>query len=217
MADNTTKHIAEQRILPILTIENAVQAQAIGAGLVDGGLPVAEVTLRTEFAFDALRLMSATGDLLVGAGTVCSVDDARRAVDSGARFIVSPGFQPAVVTWCQHQRIPVIPGVATPTEALAVRDLGITTAKFFPAKVFGGPSWLAALASPLAGMQFIATGGVRGETMSDYLSQPNVAAVGGSWFIPSTAAPTTREVADRAAAVMAQVRNLFPAGGSSHD
>ena len=175
------------RIIPVVVIRNADRAEALGEALVAGGVPVAEVTFRTAAAPEAIRRMATNSNLLVGAGTVLTPDQVDQAVDAGASFIVSPGFSQAVVLRAQHHGLPVYPGAVTPTEIMAALDLGLTTLKFFPADVYGGPAALRALGAPFGQVQFIPTGGVSASNLADYMALPNVAAVGGSWMVPAAA------------------------------
>lgn len=199
----------ENRIVPVVVINQANRAESLGEALVAGGIPVAEVTFRTDAAPEAIRRMSANGDLLVGAGTVLSVDQVDQAVDAGATFIVSPGFSPAVVQRAQRHGLPVFPGAVTPTEIMAALDLGLSTLKFFPAYIYGGPAALKALGAPFPQVRFIPTGGVSADNLATYLSLPNVAAVGGSWMVPADVidagdmATIQRLCAEAAAAVSA--------------
>lgn len=180
-------HVADNRIIPVVVINRADHAEALGEALVTGGIPIAEVTFRTDAAPEAIQRMSANPDLLVGAGTVLNPAQVDQAVDAGARFIVSPGFSAAVVKRAQQHGLPVFPGAVTPSEIMAALDLGLTTIKFFPANVYGGPAALKALGAPFPQVRFIPTGGVSGENLATYLSLPNVAAVGGSWMVPASA------------------------------
>ncbi len=176
--------VTENRLVPVVVIDQADRAESLGEALVAGGIPVAEVTFRTDAAPEAIRRMSANGYLLVGAGTVLTVDQVDEAVDAGAQFIVSPGFSAAVVLRAQQHGLPVFPGAVTPTEIMAALDLGLTTLKFFPANLYGGPAALRALGAPFPQVRFIPTGGVSVDNLETYLSLPNVAAVGGSWMVP---------------------------------
>jgi len=176
--------VTENRIVPVVVINQATRAESLGEALVAGGIPVAEVTFRTDAAPEAIRRMSANADLLVGAGTVLTVDQVDQAMDAGAQFIVSPGFSAAVVQRAQHHGLPVFAGAVTPTEIMAALDLGLTTLKFFPANLYGGPAALKALGAPFPQVRFIPTGGISVDNLAAYLSLPNVAAVGGSWMVP---------------------------------
>ena len=173
------------RVIPVAVVEDAATAEPLGQALVAGGLPVAEVTLRTEAAVEAIAVMSRIDGLLVGAATVVSVDQVDQAISAGARFIVSPGLRADVVRRAQEAQIPVVPGAVTPSEIMQARALSLDTVKFFPASVYGGPSAIRALAAPFVGMTFIPTGGVGPQNLGDYLSLPCVPAVGGSWMVPS--------------------------------
>ncbi|CAL8973183.1 KHG/KDPG aldolase [Propionicimonas sp. T2.31MG-18] len=179
--------LSGSRIVPVVVINNVDRAVGLGQALVAGGIPVAEVTLRTEAAPEAIRRMAANPDLLVGAGTVLNVAQVDKAAEAGARFIVSPGFSADVVRRAQQHDLPVFPGAVTPTEIMAALDLGLTTVKFFPANVYGGPAALRALGAPFGQVQFIPTGGVSAANLGEYLSLPNVASVGGSWMVPADA------------------------------
>ena len=173
-------------VIPVVKIERAEDAVGLGRALLEGGLPCAEITFRTAAAEEAIhRISTSLPEMIVGAGTVLSVDQADQAVSAGARFIVSPGFNPKVVDWCLDQQIPVTPGVATPTEINMALDKGLEILKFFPAEALGGIKTLRALAAPYGGVRFIPTGGVNAENLGEYLSLPYVHACGGSWLAKS--------------------------------
>jgi 2-dehydro-3-deoxyphosphogluconate aldolase/(4S)-4-hydroxy-2-oxoglutarate aldolase len=176
--------LGSNRIVPVVVIERADRAVGLGEALVAGGIPVAEVTLRTAAGIDAIAAMAGNPDLLVGAGTVLTADQVDRAVDAGARFIVSPGFSPRVVERALERGVDVVPGTVTPTEIMAALDMGLTTLKFFPANVYGGAPALKALGAPFGGVRFIPTGGVSAANIGEFLALENVAAVGGSWMVP---------------------------------
>lgn len=175
--------IGAGRILPVVVLEDAAAAGALAGALVDGGLRSVEVTFRTDAAADAIRAMSERPDLLVGAGTVLTPDQVDRAVAAGARFVVSPGFGPAVVRRCQDLGVPVFPGVASATEIQLALDAGLRTVKFFPAEQLGGLAMIKALAAPFRAVRFIPTGGVNTENLPGYLAHPAVLAVGGTWMV----------------------------------
>lgn len=179
------KQLRSARIIPVVSLNNASSAAAVAAALVDGGLPVVEVVFRSEAAEDALRAM-AVGEprAILGAGTILSAAMASRAVAAGAQFIVSPGLNPEVVDWCRGKGVPVIPGVATPSEIEAAMRLGLTTLKFFPAEANGGVAALKAISAPYPSLTFMPTGGISVELLKSYLSLKQVVAVGGSWMIP---------------------------------
>jgi 2-dehydro-3-deoxyphosphogluconate aldolase/(4S)-4-hydroxy-2-oxoglutarate aldolase len=173
------------RIIPVVAIHDAQNANPLADALIEGGLPSAEITFRTEAALDAISCMAKRGDMLVGAGTVLKVEQARRAVDSGACFIVSPGFNPKVVQYCVENHIPVTPGTSTPTDIERAIDFGLDVVKFFPAEAFGGVKTLKAISAPFGMMRFIPTGGIGPHNLIAYLSLPNIPACGGSWMVKS--------------------------------
>ncbi|MEO3746191.1 bifunctional 4-hydroxy-2-oxoglutarate aldolase/2-dehydro-3-deoxy-phosphogluconate aldolase [Plantactinospora sp. B5E13] len=175
--------IAATRILPVVVLENASAAPDLAAALTAGGLRAIEVTFRTAAAADAIRLMAERPDLLVGAGTVLTPAQVDQAADAGARFVVSPGFSPAVVRHCQERGLPVFPGAATATEIQMALDAGLETVKFFPAEQLGGVGMIKALAAPFRSVRFIPTGGVNTGNLADYLGVPAVLAVGGTWMV----------------------------------
>jgi len=155
----------------------------LAEALLDGGIGCAEVTFRTPSAGEAIHGISSTcGELLVGAGTVLTVEQAEQATQAGARYVVAPGFDPAVVDWCQAHNVPVIPGVATPTEISMALARGLDLLKFFPAEAMGGVQMLRALSAPFASVRFVPTGGITAANLPQYLALPNVAACGGSWM-----------------------------------
>lgn len=178
------QQLSDGGLIPVVAIENAEDAVPLGQALVAGGLPCAEITFRTAAAREAIQAMSnAFPDMLVGAGTVLSVEQAAQAVEAGAKFIVSPGFDVKVVEWCQQNNVPVTPGVLTPTEVAAALNAGLDTLKFFPAEAGGGLKMLKALAGPYVGVKFIPTGGINADNLADYLRFPAVLACGGSWIV----------------------------------
>jgi 2-dehydro-3-deoxyphosphogluconate aldolase/(4S)-4-hydroxy-2-oxoglutarate aldolase len=180
-----------RRVIPVVVVRDVAVAHPLGEALAAGGLPVAEVTFRTAAAEAALRILAET-DLLVGAGTVLHPELVDRAVEAGARFVVTPGFSDAVVSRCAELGVPVIPGVATASEVMAALAHGLDVLKLFPAGVAGGPALLRALAGPFPDVRFVPTGGVSAASMADYLRLSCVAAVGGSWMV----APSLLEAGD---------------------
>jgi 2-dehydro-3-deoxyphosphogluconate aldolase / (4S)-4-hydroxy-2-oxoglutarate aldolase len=180
---DVTGLLARVRLIPVITIEDAAQAEPLAEALKAGGLPCAEVTLRTDAAEEAIRIMSQDPDMLVGAGTVLSENQAERAIAAGSGFIVTPGFSGKVVRACQDRSVPVIPGAVTATEIGTALDNGIRVVKFFPAATMGGPAALRALAGPFPMMRFVPTGGVTPGNMAEYLGLGCVLAVGGSWVV----------------------------------
>ena len=172
------------RLVPVVVLDDAADADALAGALVAAGLPVAEVTLRTAAAPDSIRAMAARGDILVGAGTVLTPAQVDQAVAAGAKYVVSPGLSRAVVERAQEHGVLALPGAVTATEIQAALELGLTTVKFFPAGTSGGAAAIKALAAPFDGVRFVPTGGVGPANLAEYLSIPAVAAVGGSWMVP---------------------------------
>lgn len=171
-------------VVPVVKIERAEDAVGLGRALLAGGLPCAEITFRTAAAEDAIRRISSSlPEIIVGAGTVLTVDQASKAVSAGARFIVSPGFNQKVVDWCLQNEIPVTPGVVTPTEIDMALDRGLNILKFFPAEAIGGIAVLKAISAPYGGVKFIPTGGINRNNLADYLALPSVHCCGGSWLV----------------------------------
>jgi 2-dehydro-3-deoxyphosphogluconate aldolase/(4S)-4-hydroxy-2-oxoglutarate aldolase len=173
------------RLVPVVVLAESDRAAPLGEALLAGGLRCAEVTFRTAAAAAAIRAMSAANpDLIVGAGTVLTVDQVDLALDAGARFVVSPGFGPAVVRRCLDRQVPVFPGATTATEVQMALEAGLDTLKFFPAEAAGGVRMIEALAAPFPAVRFIPTGGIGPDNLARYLAIPAVVAVGGSWMVP---------------------------------
>ena len=176
------KQIEALKIVPVVKLDTAEDAAPLAEALIDGGLPIAEITFRTAAAEESIRAVSvAFPQMLVGAGTVVNVEQAERAVKAGAKFIVSPGFSPAVTKFAVEKGIPIFPGVCTPTEIMAALEFGLKVVKFFPAKQYGGLATIKALAAPFPGIRFMPTG-VSAENLLEYLSSDKVIACGGSWM-----------------------------------
>lgn len=176
--------IGELGIVPVVVIEDAADAPKLAEALVAGGLPCAEITFRTAAAAAAMEKMAvAYPDMLLGAGTVLSVEQAKTAVSSGAKFIVTPGFDPVVVDWCLANEIPITPGIMTPTDVNQALAKGLSLLKFFPAEAAGGVKTLKAISSPYVGLKFMPTGGINPHNLVDYLRLPSVHACGGSWLV----------------------------------
>ena len=181
------ERLALHTLVPVVVIDDATDADALGAALVDGGLPVAEVTFRTPAAADAIRVLRDRGDVLVGAGTVLTPAQVDEAVAAGASYVVSPGMSRAVVERCLERGVLPLPGAVTATEVQAALELGLSTVKFFPAATSGGPAAIAALAAPFGDLRFVPTGGIGPGNLDQYLALSCVAAVGGSWMVPRAA------------------------------
>ncbi|WP_144720100.1 bifunctional 4-hydroxy-2-oxoglutarate aldolase/2-dehydro-3-deoxy-phosphogluconate aldolase [Agrococcus jejuensis] len=193
--------VAGHRLVPLAAPSTPGESAALADGLVAGGIGIVEVALRTPHAMDALRTIASRGDLVAGAGTVLDADQARAAIDAGARFLVSPGLSADVVAVAQAAGVDVLPGVMTATEVTMARDLGLRRLKLFPAGVAGGLALLDAYASVFADVTFMPSGGVSESTLATHLAHPAVFAVSGSWL---AAGPAMREGADAVAAIAAR-------------
>ena len=177
--------LAAAGVVPVVVLDNAKDAVPAARALLAGGVDVMEITFRTAAAADAIRAVSeGCPEMLVGAGTVVTLDQCRQALECGAKYIVSPGFDPEVVGWCTERSVPITPGCVTPTEIMAAIRLGVNVVKFFPAGVYGGLRAMKALSAPFGGVKFIPTGGVDAKNLKEYLEAPFVHAVGGSWLCP---------------------------------
>jgi 2-dehydro-3-deoxyphosphogluconate aldolase/(4S)-4-hydroxy-2-oxoglutarate aldolase len=179
-------------IIPVLVVDDAAQARPLAEALVSGGLPALEVTLRTPAALDVIAAMAEVPGGVVGAGTLITPEDVRTAKAAGARFGVSPGATDVLVEACIAEGLPLLPGAATASEAMALLARGFDMLKFFPAEAAGGAAFLKALAAPLPQIAFCPTGGVTPENARQYLSLPNVLCAGGSWVAP----PAMQEAGD---------------------
>ncbi|MCR5529210.1 MAG: bifunctional 4-hydroxy-2-oxoglutarate aldolase/2-dehydro-3-deoxy-phosphogluconate aldolase [Saccharofermentans sp.] len=176
----------ETGMIPVIVLNNKDEAVPAAKALLAGGINFMEITLRTPCALDAIRMVSKeVPDMIVGAGTVLNVEGAKKAIDSGAKFIVSPGFSEETVKYCQDNNTPIIPGCVTPTEIMAAMAMGLDTVKFFPADVFGGMKTIKGLASVFRGIKFLPTGGINLSNMAEYVSEPYITAVGGSFVCSS--------------------------------
>ena len=177
------KRMERAGVVPVVVLERASDAVATAQALLRGGIDVMEITFRTAAEPDAIREVAANcPDMLVGAGTVISAEQCETAMNCGAKFVVSPGFDPESVRWCREHALVIIPGCVTPTEIMAAQHAGISVVKFFPANVYGGLKAMKSLSAPFSGIRFVPTGGVNAENAAEYLAAPYVAAVGGSWL-----------------------------------
>ena len=169
-------------IVPVVVLEKTEDAVPLAKALLKGGIDFMEITFRTACAADAIALISSeVPEMTVGAGTVINIEQAARAVGSGAKFIVSPGLDVGVVGWAQENDVPVIPGCVTPTEIMKAISLGLSVVKFFPADVFGGIKAIKALSAPFGQVKFLPTGGVSEANLKEFIENKSVAAIGGSW------------------------------------
>lgn len=182
---------ARAPVIPVLTIEVPEKAVPLARALVRGGLPVLEVTLRTQAALAALRAIAdEVPEAIVGAGTVMDPAQLDQVQRAGARFAVSPGCTQALARAARSSGMPFLPGIQSVSEAMVLAELGFEILKFFPADAAGGLTWIKAVGAPLSGVQFCPTGGITAETAAGYLALPNVACVGGSWVAPRVAVAT---------------------------
>ncbi|MEM7067603.1 MAG: bifunctional 4-hydroxy-2-oxoglutarate aldolase/2-dehydro-3-deoxy-phosphogluconate aldolase [Pseudomonadota bacterium] len=173
-------------VIPVLVVENPDHSEALAKALFKGGLRVFEVTLRTDSALEVIeRMRAATPEAIVGVGTAMTSEDLSASKQAGAQFAVAPGSTPHLLEAAQYHELPMLPGVATPSEAMVARETGCEVLKFFPAESNGGVSALKAWASPLAGISFCPTGGITAQSAASYLELPNVTCVGGSWITPA--------------------------------
>ena len=173
-------------VVPVIVIQDVKDAVPLGKALCDGGLPCAEVTFRTAAARESIAAITQElPDMLVGAGTVLTTDQVDEALEAGAKFIVSPGLNPEIVRYCQIKGVPIVPGVATPSEIEQALSLGLDVVKFFPAEQNGGINKIKALAGPYPNIKFMPTGGVNAKNINDYLAFPNIIACGGTWMVPA--------------------------------
>lgn len=176
--------IGELGIVPVVKIEKAKNVLPLGKALIDGDLPIAEITFRTSAAEESIKSLSKElPTLLVGAGTVLTIEQVKKAVSAGAKFIVSPGFNPKVVDYCLKSNIPVTPGINNPTQIEMALERGIEVVKYFPAEASGGLPLLKSMSAPYTGIKFIPTGGISQNNLSSYLSDNKVLACGGSWMV----------------------------------
>jgi len=212
MTDRVAEPLAGAGLVPVITIDRAEDAGSVAAALVQGGIPYAEITFRTPAAAHAIeRMRSEVPQMTVGAGTVLTVAQAEQAVRSGAQYLVSPAFDAVVVGWCEEHSVPIVPGVATPSEVNAALRRGLRTLKLFPAEQLGGVALLQALRGPFPEIRFVPTGGITPRNLGDYARQPNVTACGGSWIASREAIAAQRfddiaEAAQEACTILRRAR-----------
>jgi len=177
--------LAASGIVPVVVLDDAKDAVATANALLAGGITVMEITFRTAAAEASIKAVAENcPDMVVGAGTVITLEQCKTAVNAGAKFIVSPGFRAEVVKWCVENDIPVTPGCVTPTEIMMAMEYGLDVVKFFPANMYGGLKGMKNLSAPFGSIKFIPTGGVNTENIAEYAAAPYVYAVGGSWVCP---------------------------------
>ena len=179
------RRVEELKVVPVVAIESLDDAQRLADALTEGGMPCAEITLRTDAGLAAIEALSKRPDFLVGAGTVHNAQQAESVVDAGAKFVVAPGFNPKTVSWCVDKNVPVFPGTSNPTDLEQALEFGLGVVKFFPAEAMGGVKTLKAFHGPYSSIRFMPTGGISTSNLLDYLSLPYVIACGGSWMVKS--------------------------------
>ena len=190
------EQLAKTRVLPLYTATDLTYLPVVESLLIEHELYFIEVTFRSDLALEAIEKLSQSGKLIVGAGTVRTLEQAKAAVEKGARFIVSPALVPDVVEFCLAENIPVFPGTATPNDIQRAMDYGLSVVKFFPADIYGGLPAIKALSGPFYDIRFVPTGGITLENVQDYLSDPQVLAVGGSFILSEALVKEGREKAD---------------------
>lgn len=202
----------EVGVVPVVVLNDARDALPLAEALVEGGLPCAEVTFRTDAAEESIRLMAEKyPDMLVGAGTVLTIDQVDRAVGAGAKFIVSPGFDPEIVDYCISKEIPVFPGCITPSEVAQAVKRGLKVVKFFPAEQAGGVAMIKAMAAPYTMVKFMPTGGISTKNLRSYLECDKILCCGGSWMVKGDLIKAgefdkIREMTKEAVALAAEIR-----------
>ena len=208
-----TEKISTLGVVPVVVLEDAKDAAPLAKALVEGGLPCAEVTFRTDAAEESIKIMTSEyPDMFVGAGTVLTIEQVDRAVAAGAKFIVSPGFDPEIVDYCLSKEIPVFPGCITPSEVAQAVKRGLKVVKFFPAEQFGGVATIKAMAAPYVGLKFMPTGGVSAKNLESYLSCDKIVACGGSWMVKGDLVKAgifdeIKAMTEEAVKLVAEIRN----------
>ena len=182
--NSVLEQIGHTGIVPVVVLNNASDAEPLANALIKGGLPCAEVTFRTAAAEESIKIMATKfPEMFVGAGTVLTTEQVDRAIGAGAKFIVSPGFNPKVVEYCLKNNYPITPGIMTPTELEMALGFGLDVVKFFPAENAGGLKMIKAMSAPYTMMKFMPTGGINAENVGDYLACDKILACGGSWMV----------------------------------
>lgn len=182
--NNVIEKVAELKLIPVIKLNTPEEAAPMAKALVSGGLPIAEVTFRTDAAEEAIKIMHRDyPEILLGAGTVTTLDQAKKAMAAGACFLVGPGLSEPVAKYAQDNGIAYFPGVCTPTEIIKAQEYGIDVVKFFPAKAYGGLATIKAISAAFPGLKFIPTGGVNTENVCEYLASDKILACGGTWMV----------------------------------
>ena len=211
-----TKQIEDIKVMPVVAIESVDDAQRLADALIAGGIPCAEITLRTDAGIAVIESLSDRSEFLVGAGTVHNAEKAKAVTDVGSKFVVAPGFNPKTVSWCVDNKVPVFPGTSSPTDLEHALEFGLEVVKFFPAEAMGGVKTLKAFHGPYRSLRFMPTGGVSTANLADYLSLPYVIACGGSWMVKSDLIAEGRfDEITRIAAETVQLVKEITAGGSA--
>lgn len=211
--NETLKKIGETGIIPVVVLNRVADAEPLAESLIKGGLPCAEVTFRTDAAEESIRAIAKKfPEMFVGAGTVLTVEQADRAVDAGAKFIVSPGLNPKVVEHCLKKNYPITPGIMTPSELEIALGFGLDVVKFFPAENAGGLKMIKAISAPYTMMKFMPTGGINTTNVRDYLACDKILACGGSWMVKGDLINAgdfakIQELTKEAAAIVKEIRN----------
>jgi len=172
------------KVIPVVVLNNSEDAIPLAKALVEGGLPVAEVTFRTDAALEAIRIIAESyPEIVLGAGSVSNIEQVKCAIDAGAKYIVCAGFSKKVVDYCVNNDIPIVPGICTPTEMMMAQECGLNVVKFFPSEQCGGLKTINAISAPFPKMKFIPTGGISMKNIKEYLSCDKILACGGSWMV----------------------------------
>ena len=212
MSLSMNERIASYGVVPVVVLEDVNDALPLAKALVNGGLAVAEVTFRTEAAEESIRILSRTyPEMLLGAGTVLTIEQVDRAVKAGASFIVSPGTNPEVIEYCVKKNIPIVPGTCTPSNVETCLEYGLELVKFFPAEPCGGLDFIKAIAAPYTGVKFMPTGGINAGNVKEYLKYDRILACGGSWMVKKDLIKagdfdTIKELTQEAAAIVKEIR-----------
>ena len=180
--NDIVNQIEKLKVVPVIAIQDLNDAEHLADALTAGGIPCAEITLRTDAGLATIELLAKRSDFLVGAGTVHNADQAQAVIDAGAKFVVAPGFNPKTVSKCIEQQVPIFPGISSPTDLEQALEFGLDVVKFFPAEAMGGVKTLKAFHGPYHTLRFMPTGGVSMANLRDYLSLPFVIGCGGSWM-----------------------------------
>lgn len=183
MKHKVYEQLSQTKLLPLYTATDLSYLSVVEEILIENNVPLIEVTFRSELAAEAIKRLAESGKLMVGAGTVRTLAEAKIAVENGAQFVVSPAVVPDVIEYCLDHEVPVFPGTATPRDIQQAADYGLKVVKFFPADIYGGLKAIDALSGPFYDIKFLPTGGINGENFLEYLDNPNVVGVGGSFIL----------------------------------